>query len=58
MWFPFRRSVGANDFEAVREAAVGADDHAIALPEAGANLDGVAMAVAERHDAFGDPLAK
>ena len=30
----FRRSVGADDFEAVREAAIGADDHAIADPEA------------------------
>jgi hypothetical protein len=52
----FRRSVGAPDFEAVREPAVGAQDDTLAFREARMHFDRVRMAVPEGHDALGDAL--
>ena len=47
-----RLAAEASDLEAVGEPAVGVDDDALAGGEAGADLDGVAVAVAERDDAL------
>ena len=52
----FRRSVGALDLEAVREAAVRVYDDTFARHDTRPHLDGVAVAVPERDDALDDAV--